>query len=396
MTLIRQISKENLQTYRDKDFYTLEGTKSLSVENVYDHDKYTTGSASVNYLTGENKWELSAASGEVAIHQTNYNAPYFEGKVQKIELTQEDFQPVVGVQKGYGYLDFMDNDPINFFSNQDGIALISQDTTVRLVTYREGTEVNSIDVTSLMTNGWDKFGVVDIYFLWLGGAVVNAFIFTPDSKKPIVELEAYSQVGQTDVIFRNPQKPITAFVRGISASGSMKQICGMIGTENNAEEIKNIIPFETELVETDNVNQFYHMASIRYVKSLGRGLHAALDGLGFFSNTANDAGRLYITEGTSLALSDGYNMISADGVVEVNYTEQSTGNKNNLGRIIDIFPISLNGDSNMANIGRSKSHVLRQSLDLSGANENKTFSIFYSPDSNGQDLGIVGKLKQYN
>ena len=125
-------------------------------------------------------------------------------------------------------------------------------------------------------------------------------------------------------------------------------------------------------------------------------MYAILDSLNFYSNTQNDAGRLYLTENTTVVLTDGFVDIVADGVAEVDYTELSTGTKADMGRIVDIFPISLNGDNQLEDIGHSKSHILRQSLDLSGANENKTISIFYSPDSGGQDLGIVGKLRQYN
>ena len=96
MTLLRKFSKEDIQTYRDKDFFTLIGTKSLSVENQFDYD--TVGTGTVTYLPLENKFELSCAAGEFVIHSTNYNAPYFEGKVQKVELTMEDFGDV-GVQK---------------------------------------------------------------------------------------------------------------------------------------------------------------------------------------------------------------------------------------------------------------------------------------------------------
>ena len=147
MSLLRKFSKEDIQTYRDKDFFTLLGTKSLSVENQFDYD--TVGTGSVTYLPLENKFELSCGAGEFVVHSTNYNAPYFEGKVQKIELTMEDFAPVANVQKGYGYLDFTDNDPANFFSNQDGVFLLSEGATVTLKTYREGNELNSIDITSI-------------------------------------------------------------------------------------------------------------------------------------------------------------------------------------------------------------------------------------------------------
>lgn len=394
MSLLRKFSKLDIQTYRDKDFFTLLGTKSLSVENQFDHDTYTTGTASVNYLASENKFELSVGVGEVAIHQTNINAPYFEGKVQKVELTQEDFQPVVGLQKGYGYVDFADNDPANFFSNQDGIFLLSEGSTVTLKTYREGTELNSLDITSIMTNGWDKFGVVDMYFLWLGGAIQNVFLVTPDGK--FEQIPDYTHVGQTDLIFRNPQKPITAFLNSTSAAGSMKQVCGMVGTENRAENINNILPFEAELRSVGTTTQFYHFATLRYKKSLGRGLYSILDSLSFYTNTSNDAGRLYLTENTTVALTDGFTDIVADGVAEVDYTQVDTATKSDMGRIVDIFAISLNGDSQLKGVGHSKAHILKQSLDLSGVNENKTLSIFYSPDSGGQNLGIVGKLRQYN
>jgi len=216
------------------DLKTLNVDRSLLVETV--------GTGTNTFAVNQNT--MSVTSGQYMIRQSKRFAHYFSGKSQFIELTNRDFHAEANVVKRFGY--FSSNAVAPYDSDKDGFWLENDGTTIRLIVSRLGTEIYNIPITSWSgyanlaeyqtIANWDRFTVVAIDFLWLGGAVLRLWI--KNSKGfTLAHVIEYAGSSIADSVFiSSPNQPVRHEIRSTTGTGSFVDVCSQISTEGTISQ----------------------------------------------------------------------------------------------------------------------------------------------------------------
>ena len=214
---------------------TLGDLKTLGYDDVLLLANVGTGSA----VWAANKTTLSVAANTVyIIRSSKQYFPYFSGKSEQIEMTQDGFQTEASVIKRAGYFSSVATAPYD--TVYDGFYLEDDGTTKRLKAMRAGTETLNVPIASwngdpyLQTYDWSKFTVLEFDFLWLGGANLRLFVKTD---RGFLLAHQHSHAGSlSDVFTLSPNQTIRWEVRSTGGAGSMRAICAQISTEGSINE----------------------------------------------------------------------------------------------------------------------------------------------------------------
>jgi len=319
-----------------KDFKTVFDGQTHFFEPTDKFNKYTAGTGAVTYNATTQRYELSVtASGDVAILQQAFNNPYFAGNKQIFDITSEAMQPETNTVKYYGYFDWDSTTPD--FAKIDGIYLKSQGTSVKLTISNKGTVLHEQDIEAI-TN-WEKFNVLSCFFLWLGGAAVEPYLFM--SSGMVQPLTVYSHVGQAGQFIAKPAKTITMAVVSTGGTATAKYICSMVATKQiySWSGVQQTIYMPAQ-VNVGTINTYYHMKAVRVKPDYKRGASVQLERVGITSNGTNDSGILFLTRNATIALT------AAD--VQTSLMQENSNNigttiaAGNIGQIISAFEFNSN------------------------------------------------------
>lgn len=185
-----------------------------------------------------NKYVMSVAGTQYVIRQSRRVHPYFSGKSQLIEITNDRMQHEAGVVKRWGY--FSSSTVAPYTASLDGFWLESDGTDYYIVAYRNGTETIRVPTqnwknwTYLSRYNWQMFSVILFDFLWLGGAVLNLWVKT-EVGFILAHTVHYSGTSE-DTFILNPSQPLRCEIRSTNAGGQMRFICAQVATEGQIGE----------------------------------------------------------------------------------------------------------------------------------------------------------------
>lgn len=204
--------------------------KIMNAEDAYKWD--TKGSGTALYIN--NAVNLSVAPGEYMIRQGRFFSPYFSGKPQMIEMTQQDFNNQPGVVKRFGY--FSSNAVAPYASDYDGWWVEADGDTYWLVTSNNGVETHRIEWTDwfgyhkVADYDWSKFSVSMVDFLWLGGAGLRLFMVVDGQFELIHAIKDHAGYASS-LIFKSPNQPVRYEIRSTTGAGQLLSICSQVATE---------------------------------------------------------------------------------------------------------------------------------------------------------------------
>ena len=218
-------------------------------------------------LYGNNKVNLSVASGQYLVRQTKRFYPYFSGKDQLIEATFDNFQAEANVTKRVGY--FSSSTVAPYTASFDGFFIEVDDAGVRtLKAFRSGTQTVDVAFTAMdnydaiSAYNWSNFTVVAFDFLWLGGAVLRFWVKT-DSGFVLVHTVNYSGTA-TDTFTLTPNLPLRYEIRSSTGTGSFRYICSQVATEGSINESgKSKVIFNATAITTNVVGTIYALKGIK-------------------------------------------------------------------------------------------------------------------------------------
>lgn len=265
-----QITVNPAGALRVSQLTTLADLKILNVDKALHWQTTGTGTLSI----ANNKASMSVTAGQYLIRQTYRRFPYFSGKVQTIEETCDNFQPQAGYVKRYGY--FSSNAVAPFNSNLDGAWLETDDTTIYLVTSRNGTETLRVALANWSgyanlaeyqsAANWQNFTVAELDFLWLGGAILQLWIKTSAG---FVLAHQFDYAGTAqDVFMLSPNQPVRIEIRaagGAVGTGTVRYICTQVATGGSIEESGDNWSVNTgaTLLAHNTIGTTYGMIGIR-------------------------------------------------------------------------------------------------------------------------------------
>jgi len=213
---------------------TLFDGKILNADNNYMFDTQGTGTSAYT----DNKFGMTATTGQYVVRQGKRFNPYSSGKSQIIECTFNGFGLQSGVTKKVGY--FSSSAVAPYSAATDGIYLENDGTTYRLKAEHTGVVTVNVPWTSwdnyAMVSGysWNNFTVIAFDFLWLGGAVLRMFLKTNDG---FVLVHTVNYAGSAmDTFIHSPNQPIRYEIRSTGGTGSFNYICCQVSTEGSVGE----------------------------------------------------------------------------------------------------------------------------------------------------------------
>lgn len=215
---------------RTSSTQTLLDGKIMNGEDVYKWD--TKGSGAATYAS--NAIDLSVAAGQYLVRQSRIFCPYFSGKPQMIEITQQSFQNQPGVIKRFGY--FSSSAAAPYGADYDGWWLEADGSSYWLITAHRGVETHRIEWTNwtgfakVASYDWSKFTVSMVDFLWLGGAGLRLFMVIDGQFELIHAITDHAGYADT-LIFESPNQPVRYEIRSSTGAGSLRAICSQVATE---------------------------------------------------------------------------------------------------------------------------------------------------------------------
>jgi len=360
-----------------KDFRTIFGGGTTLREPLKKFNKFTNGTGTVVYNTSEERYVLSVATaGDYAILQQSYNNPYFEGNRQIFDITSELMHPETGKIKMFGYWD-MQSVGVDF-AKKDGILIETDDTKVYLRTYHDGTKGFEEDITAY--TDWEKFAVLSYIFLWLGGALLEPYMFL--SSVGVKELIKNTQVGLAGQFIKRPNKPITMAILSTSGAGSCKYICSMVATKQVDSWAGLSVPvYMKSQVNTNIVGTYYHLKSVKIAEEYTRGGCAIIERIGMTGTTTSDAGILLICKGANISPT----MVPVpDSIIEEsNNLTGTTITEANLGTIISAF------EFNSGSPIEHKTEYIGKFLPISISGDNPIYNFIYLSLSATQSTSVL-------
>lgn len=216
------------------DLKTLNADRPLLIETV--------GTGTNTFAANQNTMTVTA--GQFVIRQSKRFSHYFSGKSQMIEMTSRNFNPETGTAKRMGY--FSSNATTPFDTNKDGVWVESDGTTIRLISSRSGTETFNVPITSWdgysqlaeyqIVSNWNRFTVLIIEFLWLGGAVLRLWIKNSNGFTLCHTLNYAGSAGADSVFITSPNQPVRYEIRSTSGTGTFTNVCSQVSTEGTVTQ----------------------------------------------------------------------------------------------------------------------------------------------------------------
>lgn len=225
-----------------------------------------------------------ALLNEYAICQSKVVHPYFAGKSHRIEITFDNYQNEVNVIKRAGY--FSSDSTGSFDTGLDGFYFESDGTDYSFNIAKNGTitkitqanwNIDHLDGANDANNPsgveilFDKFNVMVIDFLYLGGTAVR---FGFKAGEDFLWAHAYQHSNiQTGTIVLTPNQPVRWSIRSTGGSGSCGQICAAVSTEGATNKIgtSGTTGFDTLRVQANNVGDTYLLCAVRIDPTAQRG-----------------------------------------------------------------------------------------------------------------------------
>ena len=280
--------------------------KVLTADNSNRWDDAGTGTASYS----NNKVSMSVDSGEYQIRQSTRRMPYFAGYPIYPEMTFDGFANDPGVTKRVGY--FSSSTTAPYTANLDGFWLEADGTTYRMVAYRDGTETvnvpidrwtcskNNAEPTIIDNYDWDNFTAVMFDFLWLGGAALRMWLCT--AKYGWILAHTVPYVGNaTNTVTLSPQQPLRYEIRGDSAAGSMRPMCGQVSTLGDvAGKSEGVASVATTSVACNATNTIYALQGIK-LNSTYLDLAARVSSFSSVTTSTNDTGNVLLLKNPTLS-----------------------------------------------------------------------------------------------
>lgn len=318
----------------------------------------TTGTGTSSF--SGNMMNLSVTSGQYVIRRGRHTTPYFSGKSQIMEITFDNFAPQANVVKRSGY--FTSNSVVPFNTTLDGFWVESDDTTIRLKVYNNGTEILNLPWTSwdnyqsIQNYNWNNFTICLFDFLWLGGSELRLFLKTETG---FVLAHTYKHASTKAGLFvLSPQKSVRYEVRSTTGSGSMNAICAQVSSEGSQFETGRVCSvINTAAVATNIVGTFYALKGIKKSASF-RDIAIAVTSASVANITNADAGILLILLNPTLSAPMTYSANS--NFLEGTATTQTV---TSLGRVLAAIPSGTTGaafnlnDSILFNVGMTAADV---------------------------------------
>jgi hypothetical protein len=248
---------------RVSQLLTLFDGKVLNSEDTLKWDTKGTGTSTFV----DNSVQLSVTSGQYVIRQSRFFNPYFSGKPQIVEMTAISLHNEPGITKRFGY--FSSNAAAPYDSGKDGVWLEADGTNYRLVTSRNGTETHSIPWTQwdnydvVKDYDWSKFTVLQMDFLWLGGASLRFFMVVNGQFQLIHTIRDHAGY-QSGLIFSSPHQPVRYEIRSTSGSGGMTSVCSQVATEGGTvNESGEGVAWYSPLLPCNTIGTIYPLVGAR-------------------------------------------------------------------------------------------------------------------------------------
>lgn len=233
------------------------------------------GTGTITFANNEDT--MSVTAGQYYIKQSKMICPYFEGKVQSIEMTARNFQLQTGVIKQIGLFSSTGSAP--YAANKDGFLIESNGDTNKfsLVTINNGTETVRIEsanfngdfMLSQLTNlDLSKFQVFKIEYLWLGGAALKLWGKIKGQWQQLHSQQwEGAEIGDTfggSPITLSPNQFVRYEIRSTTGTGSLTYVCSQVATEGSIDESgKAISIFNTTSVTTNVIGTIYPLKGIK-------------------------------------------------------------------------------------------------------------------------------------
>lgn len=183
-----------------------------------------------------------SANGDYVIRQTKERFNYLTGKTKKIDLTCTNMGVQSGVVKRAGYYNGSETSPYDTF---DGIFLEMNGETHNVCVAKSGTVVriprsewdDPLDGTgaSGQTVDFDRFLIIRIEFLWLGGGPVTFSIETNDNLYQFHTFKHGNLI--QDIYIKSPNQPVRYEIRSTGGTGQFNTICSTVGNYGGDDKL---------------------------------------------------------------------------------------------------------------------------------------------------------------
>jgi hypothetical protein len=340
------------------------------------------GTGTANYLN--NKVTLSVTAGQYMIRQSKRFCPYFEGKSQLIETTNDNFQFEDGIIKRIGY--FSSDAVAPYENNFDGFFFESNGITneFRFKMFFTGTPTLDVDLTETIGDyDLENFSVEAVDFLWLGGALSRAFLKMGANFEL---LNQFNYAGTSkDTFMLSPNQPIRYEIRSTTGVGSLRYICSQVATEGSFNEAgKTLSLYNSPSITTNTVNTIFALKGVKKQATFRDTAVQILDvSVGITAST--DAGILMLIVNPTLSAPLTY--VNKSKIQEGTATNQTI--TAGTGRVVCALPINVAGSTDII-----KENFLSF---LSGSINNTMdeYVLAYMPTTNNQSVNGVITIKEY-
>lgn len=265
------------------------------------------GSATATHSVNDSSTRFQVTTGgDYVIQKTYQKFPYFSGKPIEFQNTFYNFAPETDIVKRIGY--FTSNTATPYNSDLDGIMIESSGGVVRLKVYKNGIlifdtpqsswNVDKLDGTgeSGKTIDWDKFQIMNINFLWLGGGPTQ-IAFEIEDRIIVAHREKNPNVlGST--YMRESNKPLRWEIRSTSASGSMDLVCADV-TSRGSVNAFNIVDSVEGQANSVSGNVWKPVIAFRLKDGLENLIPIISSYAVFCSTNANFRSKLFICRANS-------------------------------------------------------------------------------------------------
>lgn len=339
-----------------------------------------------------NLYTMSVAGSQYVIRQSRRVHPYFSGKSQLVEITNDRMQHEAGVVKRWGYFSSSATPP--YTANLDGFWLESDGTDYYIVASRAGTETVRVpsqgwkNWTYINHYNWQMFSVIFFDFLWLGGAVLNLWVKT-EVGFVLAHTVHYAGTSE-DTFIRNPSQPLRCEIRSTNAGGQMRFICAQVATEGQIGEagLGGSVTTGTAEITLASVDTTYPLIAIRKKAAL---LNAAIEliGVDIGVGSANDRALWSLQINPTLSAGLTYADIANTGIQKANGTGAITVTAP--GYILASGPVSTNVPIPKDSFARNFLTVLSQTI-AGGMDE---FVLCMGTQTSGVDSTGYMAFKEY-
>jgi hypothetical protein len=214
---------------------TLGDLKIINSDNTYLWETVGTGTGAFNL----NSYGMVVTSGQYLVRRSKQYFPYYSGNVQSIEFTFDGMQNQSGITKRVGY--FSSSAVAPYTASFDGLFIEDDGSSTQfsskwLCIYNAGTEIMRVrqedwNMRQILDYDWSTFTVMQIDYLWLGGAVA---VFSMKVGDDFVALHQFDYPGTSSGTFiKSPSQNVRYEIRSSSGTGSFKAICSRVSTEGS-------------------------------------------------------------------------------------------------------------------------------------------------------------------